>query len=99
MTEQKTADFRRFTPSSGDSRRWSAQATAETAGLIRFCRKPEIFTENSWKPQIGVRHLRSVTLSAALSLGASPRLAVPIQHETTRSFFNLFLALHTQKRR
>ena len=31
-----------------------------------FCRKPKIVAENRRKPQIGLRHLRSVTFSSAL---------------------------------
>ena len=32
-----------------------------------FCSKAKIFAENRSKPQIGVRHLRSITLSSALA--------------------------------
>ena len=48
---QKTVDFCRFAPSLGG------------AGNRRH---PQIFAENRRKPRIGVHHLRSVTLSAAL---------------------------------
>ena len=33
-----------------------------------FRRKPKIFAENRRKPQIGLRHLRSITLSSALQV-------------------------------
>ena len=46
---QKTADFRRFTPSSGNSGIWLAQETAENR---RFSQKPKIFKEDRRKPQI-----------------------------------------------
>ena len=38
-----------------------------------FCRKLMIFPEHSTKPQIGVRHPRSVTLRAALETLANTR--------------------------
>ena len=43
---------------------WQGPSGQETADLPR---KPEIFAENRRKPQIGLRHLRSVTFSSALS--------------------------------
>ena len=33
-----------------------------------FRRKPKIFAENRMKPQVGLRHLRSVTFSWALKI-------------------------------
>ena len=57
---QKTADFRRFTPSPGNSSIWRAQETAD------FRREPQIFAENRRKLQIGLCHLRCVTFSLAL---------------------------------
>ena len=63
---QKTADFRRFTLSTGNSSIWRAQGTAEN---LRFSQ------ENRRKPQIELRHLRSVTFSSALCRAAPVRLA------------------------
>ena len=57
---QKTADFRRFTLSLKFQH-------LEGAGNADVCRKPKIFAANRRKPQIGLRHLRSVTFSSALS--------------------------------
>ena len=48
-----------FAPSRGHSSIWRAQDTAD------FCIKPKIFAENRRKPQIGLRHLSSVTFSSA----------------------------------
>ena len=58
----ETADFCRFTTSesTGNSNMWRAQETAD------FRRKPKKFAENRRKPQIRLRHLRSVTFSSAL---------------------------------
>ena len=73
MTERaQNADFRREPQIFADSpllleieafggRRFS-QKTAD------FRRKPKIFAENRRKAQIGLRHLRCVTFSSALSL-------------------------------
>ena len=58
---QRTADFRRFAPSPGNSSIWRAQETADLRG------KPKTFAENRKKPQIGLRHLRCVTFSSALN--------------------------------
>ena len=64
MTESaQNADFRRFTPSPGNSSIWRAQETAEDR---RFSQETVIFAENRRKLQIGIRHLRSVTFSSAL---------------------------------
>ena len=68
---QKTADFRRFTPSPGSSSMRRAPKTAENR---RFSQKPADFAENRRKLQIGLRHLRSVAFSSAL-------------HYMTRTFF------------
>ena len=59
---QKTADFRRLSPSPGNTSIWRAQETAD------FRRKAQIFAENRMKPQIGLRHLRCVTFGSALNL-------------------------------
>ena len=57
----KAADFRRFSPSPGNSSIWRAQKT------LIFAKKPEMSAENRRKKlKIGLRHLRSVTFSAAL---------------------------------
>ena len=62
---QKTADFRRFTPPPGNSSMiWRAQETAENRS---FSQKTEDFRRKLQEPQIGLRHLRSVTFSSALS--------------------------------
>ena len=68
---QKTADFRRFTLSLGNSSVWRAQETAEDR---RFSQETEDFEENRRKPQIGLRHLRCVTFSSALTIAQSLRL-------------------------
>ena len=62
-TQNADSDFRRLTPSPGNSSIWRAQETAENC---RFSQKTEDFVENRGKPQIGFRHLRSVTFSSAL---------------------------------
>ena len=61
VTERaQNADFRHRKPlifrSPGNSSTWRAQETAENRRFREICRKP----------QIGVRHLRSVTVSSAL---------------------------------
>ena len=77
MTESaQNADFRRKPQIFADSPlvlkipafggRRKPQKTAD------FRRKPKIFAENRRKPQIGLRHLRSVTFSSALSPANSP---------------------------
>ena len=53
-----------------------------------FAEKPKIFAENSRKPQIGVRHLRSVTLSAAL---LSRLEILCMERAPTRGFANSVL--------
>ena len=50
---QKIVDFRRF-------------ALLVETQAVGGRRKPQIFKENSTKPQIGLRHLRSVTFSLVL---------------------------------
>ena len=63
---QKTADIRRFAlPSPGESSMWRVQ---EAPKPQIFAENPKIFMENCRKPQIGVCHLRSVTLGAALEV-------------------------------
>ena len=59
---------------------WRAQETAENR---RFSHKTEDFCrklQDSWKPQVELRHLRSVTLSSALKmtphLGARKRFEI-----------------------
>ena len=59
---QKTAFLRRYSQLEIQAFR-GCRKPQKTADLRR---KPKIFIENRRKPQIGVRHLRSVTLSAAL---------------------------------
>ena len=66
VTERaQNADFRRKPQIFADSPlllgTWRAQETVENR------RKPKIFAENRRKPQIGLRHLRCVTFSLALS--------------------------------
>ena len=55
----ETTDFRIFTLFL-EIPVWRAQETAD------FRRKPKIFAEDHRKPQIGLRHLRSVTFNSAL---------------------------------
>ena len=63
LRRAQNADFCRkpqiLALSPGNSSIWSAQ---ETAG---FRRAPKIFKEKHKKPQIGLRHLRSVTFTSA----------------------------------
>ena len=63
---QKTADFCRFTPSPGNSSIWTAQGTTENRRFRRKSQATADFAENHKQPQIGLRHLTSVTLSSAL---------------------------------
>ena len=76
---QRTADFRRFTPSPGNSSIWRAQETAENR---RFSQKPQIVAENRRKPQIGLRHLRSVTFSSALPPFTAAQVSLPESTQT-----------------
>ena len=66
---QKTADFRRFTPSPGNSSIWRARETAENR--MQIFAENRRFSQKSRNPQIGLCHLRSVTLSSALILAVS----------------------------
>ena len=70
MTEKaQKADFRRKPQIFADSpllQEISACGRARRQKTADFCRKPKIFAENRRKPQIGLRHLRSVTFSSAL---------------------------------
>ena len=87
MTERtQNADFRRKPQIFADSAfpleipafggRRKPQKTAD------FRRKPKILAENRRKPQIGLRHLRSVTFSSALVEG-TPETAVPRRGQGT----------------
>ena len=92
----QNADFRRKPQIFADSRllleiqafagRRKPQKTAD------FRRKPKIFAENRRKPQIGLRHLRSVTFSSALKPPApssqkdavKPTIPPPTEHANER---------------
>ena len=76
MTEKaQNAEFRR-----------KPQIFADSPLLLEIvafggCRKPQIFAENRRKPQIGLRHLRSVTFSSALKVdeNRSRPIAYPLR--------------------
>ena len=90
---QKTADFRRFALSPGNSSIGKPQETADVR------RKPKSFAENRRKPRIGLRNLRSVTFSSALFPPDSRRLSIHFdrlsvlfnQFQSASVSFNQFL--------
>ena len=63
----QNVDFRRKLQIFADSPFSWKLRHLEGAGNADLRRKPTIFTENPRKPQIGLRHLRCVTFSSALS--------------------------------
>ena len=65
-TTQIFTKNRRFSPFPGNSSIWRAQETAENRRFSQKTELQKIFAENRRKPQIGLRHLRSVTFSSAL---------------------------------
>ena len=84
MTEStKNADFRRKPQIFADSPlRLEIPAFGgrrKPQKIADFRRKPQIFAQNRRKPQIGLRHLRSVTFSSALIVAET--IANPSQKE------------------